>query len=103
MHHFTTLFICVMLVTSLSPCSTQAELTVSENGRYLKNADGSPFYWLGDTAWGLFQKLDRADVEHYFEVRARQRFSVIHAAAYNVNPFILPPLSNAYAGHALHR
>jgi hypothetical protein len=96
MNHVIRQFAFVILFTSLSPWIAQAELTVSENGRYLQNADGSPFYWLGDTAWGLFQKLDRDDVEHYFEVRTRQRFSVIHAAVYNVNPFILPPLSNAY-------
>jgi hypothetical protein len=82
--------------TALLPFSAEAELSVSENGRYLTNADGSPFYWLGDTAWGLFQKLDRAEVKHYFEIRRGQGFSVIHAAVYNVNPFILPPLSNVY-------
>ncbi len=74
----------------------QAQLTVSENGHYLKNPDGSPFYWLGDTGWALFQKLNREDVEFYFETRAKQGFSVIHAAVYNVNPFVLPPLSNVY-------
>ncbi len=74
----------------------QAQLTVSENGRYLKNPDGSPFYWLGDTGWALFQKINREDVEFYFETRAQQGFSVIHAAVYNVNPFVLPPLSNVY-------
>lgn len=96
MTHFIRLFICAAAFTALSPLTAKAELAVSKNGRYLTNADGSPFYWLGDTAWGLFQKLDRADVEHYFEIRRGQGFSVIHAAVYNVNPFILPPLSNAY-------
>ncbi len=28
-------------------------LKVSPNGRYLTRADGTPFFWLGDTAWEL--------------------------------------------------
>ena len=80
----------------LTAVVTQAQLAVSENGRYLKNADDTPFYWLGDTGWALFQKLNREDVEFYFETRAQQGFSVVHAAVYNVNPFVLPPLSNVY-------
>ena len=38
MNHFMTLFIFVMFVTSLSPRSTQAELSVSENGNTLNVA-----------------------------------------------------------------
>lgn len=75
---------------------TQAQLRVSENGRYLIHSDTTPFFWLGDTGWALFQKLDREDVKFYLETRAQQGFSVIHAAVYNVNPFVLPPLSNVY-------
>jgi hypothetical protein len=74
----------------------QAQLSVSENGRYLVNSDESPFYWLGDTGWALFQKLNREDVEFYFKTRSEQGFSVIHAAVYHKNPFVLPPLSNMY-------
>jgi len=31
------------------------QLTVSENGRFLAQPDGTPFLWLGDTGWGLFK------------------------------------------------
>lgn len=93
MKSWVTTAILFFLMTSMV---AQAQLTVSENGRYLVNPDGSPFFWLGDTAWALFQKLNRADVAFYFETRAQQGFSVIHAAVYNVNPFVLPPLSNVY-------
>lgn len=82
-----------MFITSMV---VQAQLTVMEQGRYLMNPDGSPFYWLGDTGWALFQKLNRTDAQFYLKTRAQQGFSVIHAAVYNVNPFVLPPLSNVY-------
>jgi hypothetical protein len=37
------LFICATLVATLLPLDAQADLTISENGRYLKNPDGTPF------------------------------------------------------------
>jgi hypothetical protein len=56
-----------------------SHLHVAENGRYLERADGSPFFWLGDTwwlslcsrkGWGLreFTKLARDRVEKGFTV-----------------------------------
>ena len=50
-------------------------------GRYLAQADGSPFFWLGDTAWELFHRCDRKDAEDYLDARARQGFTVIQAVA----------------------
>jgi hypothetical protein len=73
-----------------------SQLNVSENGRHLVDVNGTPFFWLGDTGWALFQKLNREEVAFYFESRAQQGFSVIHAAAFNINPFVLPPVSNVY-------
>src|SRR5688500_11375831 len=55
-------------------------LRVSEGGRCLVGSDGTPFLWLGDTAWLLFQMTTRDDAERYLRTRARQGFSVIQAA-----------------------
>ncbi len=55
-------------------------LKVSQNGRYLVRSNGKPFFWLGDTAWLLFQMTTREDAELYLSTRARQGFSVIQAA-----------------------
>jgi len=38
---------------------------VDPTGRYLVDADGKPFFWLGDTAWLLSQIPNREDAEHY--------------------------------------
>ena len=52
-------------------------LAVASNGRFLQTADGRPFFWLGDTGWLLFQKLDRAETERYLENRRAKGFNVI--------------------------
>jgi hypothetical protein len=36
------------------PVGSVGPLSVSANHRFLQRADGSPFFWLGDTAWLLF-------------------------------------------------
>lgn len=52
-------------------------LKVSPNGRYFIDQDGKPFFYLGDTAWLLFQRLDRQEVEEYLKDRASKGFTVI--------------------------
>jgi hypothetical protein len=54
-------------------------LRVSANRRYLERADGSPFFWLGDTAWELFHRLNREEAERYLRDRAAKGFTVIQA------------------------
>ncbi len=54
-------------------------LRVSDNRRFLVHADGQPFFWLGDTAWELFHRLDLDDAEHYLRDRAAKGFTVIQA------------------------
>jgi hypothetical protein len=54
-------------------------LKVSSNGRYFVDQDGKPFFYLGDTAWLLFQRLDREEVEEYLMDRARKGFTGIQA------------------------
>jgi len=54
-------------------------LRVSDNRRFLVRTDGTPFFYLGDTAWELFHRLNREETEHYLEARRRQGFTVIQA------------------------
>jgi Protein of unknown function (DUF4038) len=56
-------------------------LRVDADQHRLEHADGTPFLWLADTAWELFHRLDRADVELYLEKRRAQGFTVIQAVA----------------------
>jgi hypothetical protein len=56
-------------------------LKVSENQRFLVHEDGTPFFWLGDTAWELFHRLNREEADKYLEHRAANGFTVIQAVA----------------------
>ncbi|MFW5998677.1 MAG: glycoside hydrolase family 140 protein [Halanaerobiaceae bacterium] len=56
-------------------------LKVSENKRFLLKEDGTPFFWLGDTAWELFHKLSREEVFKYLKNRAYYGFNVVQAVA----------------------
>jgi Protein of unknown function (DUF4038)/Putative collagen-binding domain of a collagenase len=54
-------------------------LRVSDNHRFLVHDDGSPFFYLGDTAWELFHRLNLEDADYYLLNRAENGFSVIQA------------------------
>ncbi len=56
-------------------------LRVSDNHRFLVTAEGKPFFWLGDTAWELFHRLNREEATLYLEDRAKKGFTVIQAVA----------------------
>jgi len=54
-------------------------LRVSGNRRFLSHADGTPFFYLGDTAWELFHRLNEEEVDRYLENRRAKGFNVIQA------------------------
>jgi hypothetical protein len=80
-------FFCFVLITGfliLSYNSLSGEmkehgrLHVSDkNPHYLEYTDGTPFFWLGDTGWELFLRLNREDAAWYIDKRKEQCFNVI--------------------------
>jgi len=54
-------------------------LRTSDNGRYLITGHGRPFFYLADTAWTLFKRLDYQEAERYFRNRLDKGFTVIQA------------------------
>lgn len=53
------------------------KIVVSANRRYLAHADGTPFFWLGDTAWnGALRSTDEA-WDTYLEDRTAKGFTAI--------------------------
>lgn len=56
-------------------------LRVSEDGRYLITTEGRPFFYLADTAWELFHRLNREEAVHYLADRAAKGFTVIQCVA----------------------
>ncbi|MEO0530462.1 MAG: glycoside hydrolase family 140 protein [Planctomycetota bacterium] len=72
--------IAALAVAAAAPAA-EPWLRVSDNGRYLQRADGQPFFYLGDTAWELFHRLDRDEADVYLRDRAAKGFTVIQAVA----------------------
>lgn len=58
---------------------SHGNLRVSPNGRFLMHADGTPFFYLGDTVRELFHRLVENEVEYYLEDRRTKGFTVIQA------------------------
>ncbi len=65
--------------TSSIAAASLARLQVSENHHFLVTDSGQPFFWLGDTAWELFHRLNREEASRYLENRAQKGFNVIQA------------------------
>ena len=74
-------FLLLFSLTALAQTPALPRLQVSANQRYLVRAGGQPFFYLGDTAWELFHRLNREDATRYLEIRARQGYTVIQAVA----------------------
>ena len=62
------------------PWDEHGQIAVSkQNPHYLAYEDGTPFFWLGDTAWSLFARLGRGEAADYLRHRSRDEFNVIQA------------------------
>ncbi len=57
------------------------QLKVSDNHRFLVTAEGRPFFWLGDTTWELFHRLNREEAIQLFENRSARKFNLLQAVA----------------------
>lgn len=77
------------------------KLKVHSGRRYLCYENGEPFFYLADTAWSLFHRLTREEIEYYLTVRAEQGFSVIQAVCLAEHDGLNTP--NAYQRRPLKR
>ncbi len=76
-------------------------IKVSTNRRFLVYEDEKPFFYLGDTAWELFHRLNREEADLYLKDRAAKGFTVIQAVVlaeldglHTPNPYGNIPLQN---------
>jgi len=75
------LLILIALGSPSLTAATPPQLRISDNQRYLVQSDGHPFFYLGDTAWELFHRLNREEADQYLTDRAAKGFTVIQAVA----------------------
>jgi hypothetical protein len=52
-------------------------IRISRDGRYLTHEDGTPFFWLADTAWNGALHSTPEDWNTYIRERKRQRFTAV--------------------------
>lgn len=70
-------FECRALKGVKNPLLRHGPVRVAKNGRHLEHADGTPFFWLGDTAWSGPALSARDDWATYLDDRAAKHFTVI--------------------------
>jgi len=61
----------------MSPTNLSGPIRVSPNRRYFVDAQGKPFFWLGDTAWPFFASYSPQAAENHLVNRANKGFNVI--------------------------
>lgn len=88
--------IIIILLIIFSSFHAYSQLRVSENKRFLQTEDGKPFFWLGDTGWLLFTRLNTKETDQYLSDRQQKGFNVIQV-------MILPSLAavDVYGDSAL--
>jgi hypothetical protein len=75
----TAVFLVLATVRMIPAAPPPERIVVSPNRHFLQYQDGRPFFWLADTAWLLFEKLDRENTLKYLEDRRRKGFTVVQA------------------------
>ncbi|QJR80704.1 DUF4038 domain-containing protein [Alteromonas pelagimontana] len=78
------LLVLLSLIGTLLSCATQKDpqalwpnIVVGKNPHYFAKENGQQFFWLADTAWLMFKKLDRKDTLEYLQNRQAKGFNVI--------------------------
>jgi len=74
-------FFLIISLPGVCGAKVLGRLKISSNQRYLQFENGQPFFYLGDTAWELFQRLNREEATEYLTNRAHKGFTVIQAVA----------------------
>ena len=61
-------------------------LVVSEEARYLKHENGTPFFWMGDTGWLMPERLNRDEVSFYLQNCKQAGYNVVQVQTINDVP-----------------
>lgn len=75
-------------------------LSIHTSGRGFAHADGTPVFWLADTAWAAPAHATKDEWRDYVAHRARQGFNVVHVNALPQWDASGPALRQPFAKHA---
>lgn len=73
-------FSCLFFAGTNGALAEMQRLRVSDNQRFLVKEDGTPFFWMGDTAWSI-PTVNPSDMVYYMDDRAQRGFNVIQIDA----------------------
>lgn len=82
---FPFILLAILVTGCAADPSSQAEepvLRVSGDSRYLVNQAGEPFFWVGGTAWGMSEWLNREDIDFYLDDRAAKGFNLVQVCLF---------------------
>ncbi len=65
---------------------SNGRLEVSSNNRYLVHKNGTPFFWLGNTAWLLPERLNREEAEFFLDNERKAGYNVEQIQVLNAIP-----------------
>lgn len=74
-----------MTVTAGKPWE-KGKLQVSCNQRFLQFENGEPFFWMGETAWLMPERLNREEVSHYLKTCHEAGFNMVQVQVINGVP-----------------
>ena len=81
-----TLVVCLPSSAQSAQPWSHGPLQVSANHLYLQHADGTPFFWLGETGWLLPERTDRDEAAYYLRRCAQAGYNVVQVQTINAVP-----------------
>ena len=61
-------------------------LRVTDNQRFLQFENGEPFFWLGETAWLMPERLNREEVDYYLRTCHEAEYNMVQVQVLNDVP-----------------
>ena len=86
----------VLAMLSLAASAGIGKLRVSDNQRFLQYESGEPFFWLGETAWLMPERLNRDEVAYYLQCCHEAEYNMVQVQVMND-----VPAYNAYGQKSL--
>lgn len=81
-----TIAICTISGAKIYKPWSNGKLVVSDNGRYIIHENGTPFFWMGNTAWLISERLTREEVEYYLSKEHEYGYNVEQIQVLNATP-----------------
>ena len=82
-----TIILALVAMTGLAQKNwNNGRLKVSDNQRFLQYENGRPFFWLGETAWLMPERLNREEVEYYLKTCHEAEYNMVQVQVLNGVP-----------------